>query len=574
MAGIVAAENRAPSAFALRPRILRTLFGLRWQLLLRGYARSPGRIVGAVFLFLLLVPPVILLAIGEVAGFHYLLPAQLFVAQNIVFYIFIALYLLYAVLPLLQFSLNEGLDVTKLAAFPLSQPELMAGLLIATLLDIPTLAVIILFVGLGIGWASSVAAALGIGAALFLMYIHLVGISQLLLSSMLGILRTRRFRDLALVLVTLLGLSCSLGSQAVSRLIPADQSANGLLALVHYDIGPWVQYLPPGMAGRAIVAFSTGQWADGGLWLAALVSSAFLILWAWSAILARSLATPEAGASGGSRRRVRSSAAAALPAPVAAPVPAAPARAPLIPAPVMALAAKDLRYYWRDPQYKRAFLSTLYLVGIILLDIFTLGGQQGRSFNDLIIGAALLQVLNLTAFTFGYEGSAVTTLAIFPIRPAYVFLGRNIATFIVGMVELVVLAGLLGFITHDWYQVGVLGIIGCGAVIAAFGPGNLIAVLLPMRIARQRVGGSQADSGTGCATGFISSLAYLGALVVIAPIAALAVVPGLVGHPELALPLAPLGILYGIGAYIGGTALAASYYYERLPKIIEVVAKE
>jgi ABC-2 type transport system permease protein len=573
MAGIAAETPRAPSAFALRPRILRTLLGLRWQLLLRGYSRSPGRIVGAIVLFVFLVPPVILLAIAEVSGFQYLLPDQFLVAQNIVFYILIGLYLLYAFLPLLQFSLNEGLDVTKLAAFPLSQPELMAGLLIATLLDIPTLAVVIVFVGIGMGWATGLASALGIGAALFVMYIQLVGISQLLLSAMLGILRTRRFRDLALVLITLLGLSCSLASQAVSRLIPADQSANGLLALVHYDIGPWVQYLPPGMAGRAIAAFSAGQWSAGTLWLTALVASAFLILWAWSAILARALATPAAGANG-SRRRARAHATVALPAPVAAPIPAVPERAPLIPAPVLALAAKDLRYYWRDPQYKRAFLSTLYLVGIILLDIFTLGGQQGRSFNQLIVGAALFQVLNLTAFTFGYEGNAVTTLAIFPIRPAHVFLGRNIATFIIGFVELAILDVLLGFITHDWYQAGVLAIIGLGAILAALGPGNLIAVLLPMRITRQRVGGSQADSGTGCATGLISSLAYLGALVVIAPIAALAVVPGLVGHPELALPLAPLSILYGIGIYVAGTALAASQYYERLPKIIEVVAKE
>jgi ABC-2 type transport system permease protein len=573
MAGIAVETNRAPSSFALRPRVLRTLLGLRWQLLLRGYARSPGRIVGTVVLFLFLVPPMILIAIGEVAGFHYLLPLQLFEAQNIVFYIMIALYLIYAVLPLLQFSLNEGLDVTKLAEFPLSQPELMAGLLIATLLDIPSLAVIILFVGLGMGWASGLPEALGIGAALFLMYIQLVGISQLLLSAMLGILRTRRFRDLALVLITLLGLSCSLASQAVSRLIPANQSANGLLALVHYDIGPWVQYLPPGMAGRAIVAFSTGQWLDGGLWLAALVASALLILWGWSAILARSLATPEAGANA-PRRRAHAAAAVALPAPVAAPIPAAPARPPLIPAPALALAAKDLRYYWRDPQYKRAFLGTLYIVGIILLDIFTLRMQQGSSFNQLIVAAALLQVLNLTAFSFGYEGAAVTTLAIFPIRPAHVFLGRNIATFIVGIVELVLLATLLGFISHNWYQVGVLAISGLGAIIAALGPGNVIAVLLPMRMARPRVGGAQADSGSGCATGLISTLAYFGALVVILPIAALAVVPGLLGHPELALPLAPLGILYGVGIYIGGTALAASHYYERLPKIIEVVAKE
>ncbi len=578
MAGIAADAAPAPRAFTLRPRVLRTLLWLRWQLLLRGYSRSASRIVGAVVLAIILIPSAIGLTIGLVAGFRALMPDHAFFAQNLLFYILAGVYLLYALLPLLQFSINEGLDVTKLAVYPLSQPELMASLLISTLLDIPTIAVGIVFVGLGLGWANSPAQAVGIAVVLVLAYIHLVAISQLLLSSMMGVLRTRRYRDLALILATVLGLSCSLGSQAFSRLIPAQQSADNFIAVLNYDIGAWLQFLPPGMVGRAIIAINAGNWAVSGAWLAALVASAYLIIWAWSAVLTRALATPEDGAGASRRRRARATAAAiaapsapAIAAPTAA---SAPDRPSLIPAPALALMQKDLRYYWRDVTYKRAFLGSLYVVGIILLNLFALRSGTGDSITQLIVAASLFLVLNLTAYSFSYEGQAVTTLALFPVRGVHVFLGRNIAAFLVGLVELIALLLVEGAVTQNWVQTGILGITGIGALVAAMGPANVIAVLFPIRMQRQGVGRPQNDSGTGCLTSLISSLSYLGSLLLLSPIAAIVLVPQVLGQPNLSLVLSPLAILYGAGIYAAGTAWASSLYYSRLPKIIEVVARE
>ena len=40
MAGVTADTLKAPSSFTLRPRMLRTLLWLRWQLLTRNYTRS------------------------------------------------------------------------------------------------------------------------------------------------------------------------------------------------------------------------------------------------------------------------------------------------------------------------------------------------------------------------------------------------------------------------------------------------------------------------------------------------------------------------------------------------------
>ncbi len=579
MAGIVAAPtlaDRPLGPLTLRPRVLRTLLWLRWQLLLRGYSRSASRIVGTVLMVVVLLPLAGGLAIGLVAGFHALLPDQAFVAQNILFFVLAGLYLVYALLPLLQYNLNEGLDITKLTLYPLSRLELMAGLLIATLLDIPTFGVAIVCIGIGVGWAATPLQGLAMAGILLLAYVHLVGISQLLLSAFMGLLRTRRFRDLSLVLVTLLGLSCSLGSQVITRVAPVDGTATGVIALVHIDVGQFLQFVPPGMAARGIVAAYDNDWAFVGLWALLLAITAGLVLWAWSAVLNRSLTTPEVVGGGAVRRR---GARRALPAPVAqtaiigaAPVAAAP-RFQLIPAPSAAIARKDLIYYWRDPQYKRAFLSTLYIVGIILLNFFTLGGT-GRTTSQAVVGVAIFQVLNLTAFAFGYEGAALGTLSYFPVRAVHIFLGKNLAAFTVGVAELLLLLILQGALSGNWAGALVLGSAGLAGLIAAMGPANAIAVLVPLRVAKPGVGRSQGDSGTGCVSTLLIFVSYLVVGVLIIPILAAVLVPAITGHTELYAFLLPLSLVYGVGIYAGGTALASSLYYDRLPKIMEVVARE
>ena len=225
--------------------------------------------------------------------------------------------------------------------------------------------------------------------------------------------------------------------------------------------------------------------------------------------------------------------------------------------------------------YKRSFLGSLYFVGIILLNLFTVSANRlGGGFSQVLVGAALFLVLNLTSNAFGYEGATLTTLAYFPIRPMHLFMGRNLAAFSVGIIEMVLLLGLQGYITKDWHQVAVLAIAGFGALLAAMGPGNVIAVFFPIRINRTGLGRAQNDSGTGCVTNLIAIAGFLVSLVLLSPIVLLVFVPQLTGNPELSLPLAPLAILYGLAVYIGGTALAASHYYERLAHIIEVVARE
>ncbi|MBA3824393.1 MAG: hypothetical protein H0X24_10930 [Ktedonobacterales bacterium] len=88
------------------------------------------------------------------------------------------------------------------------------------------------------------------------------------------------------------------------------------------------------------------------------------------------------------------------------------------------------------------------------------------------------------------------------------------------------------------------------------------------------MGRSQGDSGSGCVTSLLISASYLVVGILVIPIVAAVVLPSVLNHTELYPILLPLAIIYSIGVYAGGTALAAGMYYDRLPKIMEVVTRE
>src|SRR5579875_1166743 len=119
-------EGQAPvqedSVVLIHGDKVRWLFWLRWKILIRSFTRGSGRvsrIVGTVFLVLFGLPFVGGIAVGTYFAYRYLPPP----ANTEI------LFLLWRVLPLLEFSVNEGLDLSKLSLFPLTRAELMVSLL-------------------------------------------------------------------------------------------------------------------------------------------------------------------------------------------------------------------------------------------------------------------------------------------------------------------------------------------------------------------------------------------------------------------------------------------------------------
>src|SRR5579871_814682 len=94
---------------------LRWLAWLRVKMLLRGFRRRPSTLIFTIIglLFLLFIA-------GEVGFVLALAFANLSAPANteILYLLFSGMLLFWIVLPLLSYSTNEGLDVTKLQLFP------------------------------------------------------------------------------------------------------------------------------------------------------------------------------------------------------------------------------------------------------------------------------------------------------------------------------------------------------------------------------------------------------------------------------------------------------------------------
>src|SRR5262249_18785318 len=146
--------------------------------------------------------------------------------------------------------------------------------------------------------------------ALALAYVHTVSLSQLILAALMGLLRSRRFRDLSIIIFALFGTICSFSNQLVARLFiprgsngePPDLAAT--LAAAHLD--QYLRWTPPGMAAQSIVLADRGDYLAAFPWLLGAALLVPVALFLWAVILDRGITSAEsAGAGGGRRRRAR-----------------------------------------------------------------------------------------------------------------------------------------------------------------------------------------------------------------------------------------------------------------------------
>ncbi|MBA2288062.1 MAG: hypothetical protein H0W02_21515, partial [Ktedonobacteraceae bacterium] len=131
---------------------LRWLFWLRWKMLTRGFTREKGRIFTTIFMIIFILPLFAGAAIGTFFAYRYLPPPA---NAEVMFLVLTGVYLLWIILPLMQFGVNEGLDMSKLVQFPLTRWEIMASLLFSTLLDVFTLGLLMVLGAVVLAWSSS-----------------------------------------------------------------------------------------------------------------------------------------------------------------------------------------------------------------------------------------------------------------------------------------------------------------------------------------------------------------------------------------------------------------------------------
>lgn len=574
--------TRRLSQWTVRPRQLGALLALRWKLGLRVYRRSVSALIGLAALLVFTLGTAATAGFLSALGYTHL---PHLAAIQLLFGMLTLLYVGWIVAPALQYSVNEGLDISKLHTYPVSRAERMLALTLSTLFDPTTVIILAVMAAVLIGWHASALALVITTAALALLYIHIVGASQFALAVLIGLLRSRRYRDLSIIIFTLMSVACSLSGQFASTLL---RHFNGIRSLGRLDLGHFLQWTPPGMAARAIVAANTGDPLGALPWLLALLALTPLLLTAWAWVLDRGVTTPEGGDSATKRRRRWARADADRTAGATgglgyAEAGSAQVEHPRISPVVAAVAVKDLRYFWRDPQIKASLLSSLVLLFIVFAPGLTqspgaASNYFARHLADLqpLLAPlpALLIVLTLSLNAFGLERQGIQTLFLTPARPMDVLWGKNLAVGIVAFSAQVTLIVAVCVVTGDWVAAPLALIEGAAATLALLGAGNVTSTLLPLRVRQLRMGSNNLSSESGCLRSVISLGALWVTLAVLAPVFILLLLPALLEHRQWYLFTAPLAFLYGLALYQFATLLIAPRLTKRAPEILAAVARD
>jgi ABC-2 type transport system permease protein len=569
----IAEATRSRPQRALNPEHIAVLFAMRWKLTIRGYKRRKITATIGVILALLLVLGVI----GEMSAVSYVgytrLPHGL--AVQVLFVVLTGLYVGWTVLPLLQYSLNEGLDVTKLAILPVTRAERMVTLLLATLLDIGTLAIVAFFIPILLAWVTSPAALVITCLALLLAYLHTVAMSQLALSAVMGVLRNRRWRDFSIVIFAVIGASCSLAGQVFGRITERVNLERGVAQFEGIHLDPYLQFTPPGMAARAIELAARGQYLPALGWAGALTALAPLVLLAWSWVLDRGVTAPESGGGGqavrSKRRRAATSAVAEEAASLAR-------RRGLVPDAALAITQKDLRYLWRDPQLKSTLLSSLVILVLIVLPGFGAGRSGGIGLDPQRVLYTPLPTLSivfsLSLNALGMERTGLQMLYLFPVKPLNILWGKNLAVVAVTFGIQILLATAMAVISGGWFYIVPTLVGGLAGILVLLGCGNVTSVLLPFRMRELQTGRTSLAADNGCLRSVISFTALGTAGVLLLPVIAAVLLPIRFETPVVLAITLPLALLYGAGLHQLATRLIAPRLLSRGPEILAATVRD
>nr|WP_240939945.1 ABC transporter permease [Planosporangium flavigriseum] len=462
--------------------------------------------------------------------------------------------LAWLLLPLLFFGVDETIDPARFALLPVPRRTLLRGMLAAAFVSVPALATVVALLGLVLGAAvrdgAAAAVVAGVGAVLGILTC-VVG-SRALTSAFASMLRSRRVRDLAAILIAVLASSVAPLQLAVSSLIAhSDLDRAGQIARV-------LAWTPLAAPYAAYVDVAEGRLLSALVRLAiAAAAVAALVAWWWSTLESATIGT----ASG-----ARSSSSASDKKAVAALFPAA--LRVLRPGRFSGLVAREWRYWWRDPR-RRASLVSLMIAGVVLPMVMRASVRVDQSRMPLPVAVAFSALLAALVLSnqFGTDGSAYALHLLVGVPGRVELRARACALALLMAPILVLVTVAVAVLTQAQSQVlAALGVVAAGLGIAA-GTSALLSVLVPYAFP-ESTNPFAVSGGTGGLRGLLAVVGSFAALVLLAPLLVFALIThGLVAG----LVVLAAGVGWGGVGLLLGTYLAGGILDRRGPEILAAV---
>ena len=514
--------------------------------LLRNALRSSGQAKAG---FIVSLAAAVLVAAGTFAGLAALRGNSASVDLTTV--VFTLLAFGWLILPLLAFGLDGTLDPATLALYPLRTRPLAVGLLAASATGAWPLANLLGLLGVTVGLARG-----GLGLLIALLAVVLevlfsITLARFVTASMAGLLRSRRGKDFAALLVIPIFALYELFTQLVPKL-----AGEGKLTPASFaGVDVWMRWIPPGLAAHAIRDASTGHPGTALLRLALLAAVVVILGGLWIRSLGRGLVTADTSTQSSAVRGVA------------------------LPFGRYGLRGTVTARFWiyqrREPSSLIYWgITVIVMIAVSIRTILT-SGYLGGLVTSAVVGSALMGLLHSNSIGLSGPGFGIEAMTLTGRRAlrAY-FSGQNIALGMIAVPLLTVISfGLAAVAKHP--VDGFLGLaVALAGIGAGLGLGDVFTVTLPYPM-EKRAGSPvprPADGFTGNRLGgSLGSL--LGVAVAVIPVV-LGVVftradPAAVRMPVLVVCAAGYGLVL---AWIG-VRLAARAAEPRLPELYQLAAR-
>ncbi|MFJ4472939.1 transporter [Streptomyces sp. NPDC089424] len=522
-----------------------TLVQLKLSLLRNGLRQSAGRRAAYVasMVLTLLFAALQLLGLVLLRGNDH--------ADAVIVLLIAVLALGWAVMPLFFPGGDETLDPTRLVMLPLRARPLVRALLAASLVGIGPLFTVCMLVGSVIAVARGTAAYVVGVVATVLALLVCVALARAVAAANIRLLTSRRGRDLAV----LSGLVIAVGAQVVN--FGAQRLGSAGLGQLE-PVADVLRWVPPASAFGAVDAAGDGAYAVAAAQLALTALALVALIAVWARHLDRLMTSPDGStvqAMSDTAVRDRSS--------------GGPAR--LLPGGrTGTVMERSLRYVWRDPKTKAAWVTSL-AIGLIVPVFNALQGTGSIYFACFAAGMLGIQMYN----QFGQDTSAfwMVAMTISSTRDAFVELrARAYALLLITLPYTLLVTVLTTALLGDWAKLPeVLGL-SCALLGAMLATGAWTSARFPYSIPQEGYK-NVAPGQVGLA--WISIFGgMVAAALLCAPVIVLTVLINTSADGDAwTWLLLPVGAAYGAGLTALGLRLAAPRTARRLPEILAAVSR-
>lgn len=441
-------------------------------------------------------------------------------------------------------GVDEMVDPQRLALLPLTRAELRTGLVASSLIGLGPFASALITVGVIVGFVPAGAGALVVAAGAIVAFALGLTAARAVATMLTLAQRTRRGRDLAVVIATTGGALLWITTQVAVR-TTGPQATN----LIHI-----LRWTPPGFAGQAILEASRGRVVAGTGNLTVAVACTALLGWAWLTGVERLWSSP--GDSTGAPTTANVASRARLP--------GTEHTAPI---------HKELRYLVRSPSRRSATLIS-FVLGTSLLLLQALR-QEIRPTASLVLLAPIagLFALNSVHNQLGHDAASLWLEVESGGPNRWQLLGRGISWLPALVGPAVPAAIAIAWRSGGWSTAPVaIGLaLACAGI--PLGVGAIVSTLTPIAIPDANpFANREANTGKGCIAGLVALMAMTVDFVLALPVIVAVALAYQRSVAAAALALVPIA-LYATLVWWAGIALAVRRIRGHEPELLLAVAQ-